>query len=894
MSNIKNKAKEYLGAGLSVVFLKENKRPCLSQWEALESQALTPQEIDTLFNKGSIRTEIEREVKKKDGSSFIAKGIKIYTKEEPEYLGIIAGKVSGGLEVIDVDCKYDLTGSLWDEFKSLLEDNLGDTFKSLVIATTKSGGYHIYYRCTEIEENLKLANRNTTQEEREATYHEKIKAGDNEATAKKASQNDKIRVLIETRGEGGYVVAPPSNGYFFIQGTPQGIPQITEGERACIMAIARDFNQVEETITPIKNKASATYITSVSGVTSLEDYNQRGDAVELLKSHGWTEVKTSGERVNLLRPGDSSAESSGNYHTGKRCFISFSTSTQFEPGKPYSPSEIFNLLECGGDWTATAKKLGQLGYGDKSYRGPSTKEMITERITVEAVNKVTNVNQVISKPGDSLKKETFKTDLGWELVITSPGLEAQEEVLNVIKLAQGSGKRIYIKEGATEPIREYKYQLRALFEKYGAIQEESGGLTDRETDNLLDEVIKISLGLEPIDRDIFKKDFLSLDTIRDLGITEESLSITLDRLTSTREKEAQEKAFKKLLSEATELQELGDTKGALDLLEKKSKEVKLKGAESLLPPPMSFNTLLEDIATIPQGYRTGYPSLDRFIDFTPGAISLIAGRPSHGKTTFMFNLLLEMAKLYPEEKFYFFSYEEPVRNISVKLLNRLTGMDLKPSFSDYNLSTPTNYEFIKNYIKTRRTDIPWIEEGKKQLKELIDSQRITLIGENYSVEDLSKLIGHLQKKEKIGAVFIDYIQRMKTERRTQDKRTEIAHISDQTLQIAKDTGLPIILGAQLNRSTNQSKPALENLKEAGNLEEDANLVLSVYNESREKEETPEGESYNGLREVDLEIKALKNREGEVNKGASLTFDKWTGLVKEQIKTESPKRNKIKM
>jgi replicative DNA helicase len=121
---------------------------------------------------------------------------------------------------------------------------------------------------------------------------------------------------------------------------------------------------------------------------------------------------------------------------------------------------------------------------------------------------------------------------------------------------------------------------------------------------------------------------------------------------------------------------------------------------------------------------------------------------------------------------------------------------------------------------------------------------------------------------------------MRTDRKTQDKRTEIAHISDQVLQIAKDSGLPLILGAQLNRATNQ-KPTLENLKEAGNLEEDANTVLSVYNESRERDESSEGETLKGAREVELEIKALKNREGEVNQTATLLFDKYTGVIKDK-------------
>ena len=298
---------------------------------------------------------------------------------------------------------------------------------------------------------------------------------------------------------------------------------------------------------------------------------------------------------------------------------------------------------------------------------------------------------------------------------------------------------------------------------------------------------------------------------------------------------------------------------------------------------MSFTTLLDEIATLPPAYKTGYSSLDSFIGFTPGAISLIAGRPSHGKTTFMFNLLLQMSNLYRDESFYFFTYEEPVKNISVKLLNRLINTDLSGYFREIkDLPKPTNYEFIKSYIRARRTDISQIEEGKRQLQELIDSQRIMVIDRNYSVEQLSSLIAYLNKRERIGALFIDYIQRMNTERRTQDKRTEIAHISDSVLQIAKDSGLPIILGAQLNRATQDSKggkPKLENLKEAGNLEEDANTVLSVYNESREKEETSEGESYKGLREVELEIKALKNREGEVNQTALLSFDRWTGVIK---------------
>jgi hypothetical protein len=242
-----------------------------------------------------------------------------------------------------------------------------------------------------------------------------------------------------------------------------------------------------------------------------------------------------------------------------------------------------------------------------------------------------------------------------------------------------------------------------------------------------------------------------------------------------------------------------------------------------------------------------------------------------------------MGKAYRDEgyKFYFFTYEEPVKNIAIKLINRLTATNLRGHYPP-DLTKNTNYEFIKAYIKASRTDIPEIEGGKRQFRDLIDSRGITLIDKNYPVEDLYSLIGYLSKRDRIGAIFIDYIQRMTTTRRTQDKRTEIAHISDQVLQIAKDYNLAVILGAQLNRQTGEGSkgPKLDHLKEAGNLEEDANTVLSVYCEAKDKEEI-ESKTTSKEREVSLEIKVLKNREGEVNGKEILTWDRWTGVVKDE-------------
>ena len=484
---------------------------------------------------------------------------------------------------------------------------------------------------------------------------------------------------------------------------------------------------------------------------------------------------------------------------------------------------------------------------------------------------------------------------------------AEKKTLQAIDKILPEDSRIYIAtlpelgEGKTDPdklIKEagvealakardealpwYEYKLQAILSKYAQIGAERD-LTPKELDNLQDEVVETSQEItDPMSRDRYKRLFTDLDDIKELGITLESLTITTERLSSTREKEKQTKQLRELLSEASRLQDRGDTEEALDLLDKRGRDIKTVTGKGLLPPHLTFTNIMDRIAEAPDPLRTGYPSLDSFIGFPPGSISLVAGRTGHGKTTLLYNFLLEMSRVKPDKSFYFFTYEEPVANIYVKLLNRLTATDLSKYYE--NIYKHTNYEFIKAYIKAGRTDIRELEEGKRQLRSLVDTGRIKIVDRNYSVEELYRLILYLRERETIGAVIIDYIQRMRTERRTQDKRTEVAHISDQVLQIAKETGLPIILGAQLNREMTKGaskKPYLEHLKEAGNLEEDANTVISIYNESREKEEDEEGNKYKGQREVDLELKALKNREGEVNRTALLTFDKWTGVIKEK-------------
>ena len=841
---IKDKAKEYLMAQLSVIPTKEDKVPALPSWTPYQSQRIKENEVEALFSGANIKG-----------------------------LGIICGAVSGNLEVIDVDTKHDTTGSLWDELRTLIQDNLPELYSRLVIAQTKSGGYHIYYRCKEIKGNLKLATKLNKE------------------------------VLIETRGQGGYVIAPPTNGYTYIQGEPGNIPTITTEERDILFSISKSFNQLQDEKPKVNTTASANF--KISGNSPFEDYNQRGDIVGLLESKGWKAVNQRGERINLLRPGSTDSKTSGNYHTGLKVLRVFSSSTEFNPDKGYSPAQVFSLLECNEDNKLTYRRLLELGYGE-----PYKKEDIrptqvkTELITVNSVNSVTKESSVISNPGESLKIENIETAIGGEVVITSPGPEAQEEILKAIDLILQTDKRIYIKLGADIEVRSYQYQLHTILSKYSALQEQGGGaLTQREIDNLLDEIVGASKKIkEPIDRDQYKKEFISQEFIKELGITEKSLSITLDRLTSTQTKEDQAKEFKKLLSEVTELQDKGETDKALELLDKQSKQIKLidKTTEfSSLLQPTSEAQVRKAEEIRPKDLETGYTISGEDFLLPGGALTVYAGATGHGKTILSINTALNIAQRYPDKKFIFFTYEERDTAILQYFLN--TYIDTELNSSTYPKS---NRRLIKEYFKTGSTqymageNIAHFESKKEEFfKTYIETGRLLVKYVDFNSQELDLAIRYLHKKEpNIGGIFIDYFQllnlpgEIKRAERINSRQEELKEICQSLKRVAIDTGLPILLGAQFNRDVvDLMKLHPTKIGEAGDIERIVNTLVGLWDVSKNKEhkETSNGEGNEikqriGGATTGMYVELLKSRELQTGIYELLDYNGKTGKIKNSI------------
>ena len=312
--NLQKAAITYHAQRLAAIPTDSSKRSILP-WKKYESRRPTPEEIADIFNRKA------------------ATG-----------LAIICGEASNNLEVIDCDLKYDITGTLWNRLtQALVELNL---FDRLVIISTISGGYHLYYRCEYVEGNQKLAQRPTTDQERVDNPFNKVK------------------VLIETRGQGGYVIAPPSAGYKLVSGSPYNISVITAEERDQILSAARAFNELLDEV-PITYRHPEAKSSAKSPFT---DYNERGDIITFLQTHGWSIVDTNSTRTRLLRPGVTTSKSSGDYNHELGLFSVFTTSSEFTPMKGYRPAAVYCKLECNDNWKECYRRLADDGYGEQHIK----------------------------------------------------------------------------------------------------------------------------------------------------------------------------------------------------------------------------------------------------------------------------------------------------------------------------------------------------------------------------------------------------------------------------------------------------------------------------------------------------------------------------------------------
>lgn len=528
---------------------------------------------------------------------------------------------------------------------------------------------------------------------------------------------------------------------------------------------------------------------------------------------------------------------------------------------------VENVVATGGSSIAPEQVKDAIKRGAKSFTLCLDRDPGKE---VETYKKITSAIEVILGEG-----------VNRIYIARLPG--SGDDKVDPDSLIRESGVDSF-KQAIREALPYYEYNLQETLNKYGKIEEERG-LQPKDIDRLLDEVVETASQIPDVtDRDRYKKLFTSLEAIQTLGITEESLSITVDRLTSTRDKETQAKEFKKLLSEATSLQGKGETDKALELLDSKVKEVKLKDKAtefSSLMIPIKENELKERLISKPESLNSGYTIGGEPLLLPSGAISVFTAPTSHGKTTFLINLALNIATASPDKETYLFSYEEDGDSILINTLNTY----LDEEISSNNRRTIKSYFTTGSteYIKSQSRDY-FTAKKDEFFRELIDTKRLNIHYTSYNSDTLIEAIRYLHKHAKPGAILIDYIQLLNLPEgkyKTYSRQEEIKEICIALKDVAVETGLPIILGAQFNREVvNQLRIHATKIGEAGDIERIANLIVGFWNNNFQQLAT-EGE----LKEIGsitpdtLYTTILKNRGGRVGLEEILSFNGNTGKIK---------------
>ena len=263
-----------------------------------------------------------------------------------------------------------------------------------------------------------------------------------------------------------------------------------------------------------------------------------------------------------------------------------------------------------------------------------------------------------------------------------------------------------------------------------------------------------------------------------------------------------------------------------------------------------------------EGLHTGIKALEENGILIPSkAVTLIAGRPGHGKTAVMLNMLINQVQKYPDKTFYFFSYELPKEHILIRILNIMC----QTTFSDNEEDRGNNNIYIKNWIKMDKLpkENP-LTLNYEKIEDYIAKGRLRIFDNRDMDSGTLKEKILLEDEEKIGAVYLDYIQVIKSrdkDKKSFDKKDDISRVCDDILNLAIGTGASIICGAQLNRdSKNEDSIYLHHLKDCGVLEQFCDLCIGLFNhaDTFDKEESCSR----------FDFKILKNRYGGIGESTS--------------------------
>jgi hypothetical protein len=255
---------------------------------------------------------------------------KVYELPSTKGQGLCTGY--NGLEVIDVDLKILPTlkaqQEFWTEYVQYLQSEIADFNEKFVIYKTINNGYHILYRCAEIQGNQKLA---------------KLK--------------ESPEAIIETRGIGGYVFIYEKK---VTELSYSDIKEISVKDREMILHISRLFDYKEPEIQQAPEQIPT------DSIAPWTDYNSRNSVWDVLGGE-FKIVRRLKDKQVIKREGGTSDHSGYVYENSGYMYL-FTTGTIYPAEKILSPFAIYAYKYHGGDMKEASRDLYKKGFGTRQVK----------------------------------------------------------------------------------------------------------------------------------------------------------------------------------------------------------------------------------------------------------------------------------------------------------------------------------------------------------------------------------------------------------------------------------------------------------------------------------------------------------------------------------------------
>lgn len=388
------------------------------------------------------------------------------------------------------------------------------------------------------------------------------------------------------------------------------------------------------------------------------------------------------------------------------------------------------------------------------------------------------------------------------------------------------------------------YYLYLADRRIEAYNEETAthGHTDVATNNLTDDVVRIATRLHtPTRREELYNLYTHLLADTGVHVNAEAFKEAAERIRYNDDLAQQSRELGEALKQSESYRKDGKVPEALDHLNDKLRKIKTRNKrvefERLDAIDRSEAAILSRIREQPDNIKTGYhvvvDGVKVDIELAAGQLNFIAAPTGHGKTLFLLNTALNVLRMYPEKEVLFFAFEQSADDVLLHTLNTYVDATLN-GYGFGNRNTILQYYKGNNYIKEDAR--PLFEQRKAEFFANV-VPRLKLINVEYSADEIIEYVEHVRKRTKDVLVCIDYIQKLRSDRKgnVDGRATELQFICEDlnAAALPARTGLPFLLAAQFNRDVHlPTDMHPTRMADASNIEKIASEIIGLFNCSK--------------------------------------------------------------